>query len=92
MGLVSWPTLNPLVSVVNWAYVPGEGDRGAYGVGSGELVGEMTMMGVRLLGGVGGLLWDDGRSLLRENLPSFLLSNEAVDQDQSLWYRCDDSG
>ncbi len=36
-------------------------------------------------------LWDDGRNILRENLPS-LLSKEVVDWDQSAWYRCDNSG
>ncbi len=51
-----WPTLNPLPSRMYWAYLPGEGDRGAYGVESAELVGERMMIGVHLLGGVGGLL------------------------------------
>ncbi len=36
-------------------YSPGEGDRGAYGAESAELVGERMMISVRLLGGVGGL-------------------------------------
>ncbi len=36
--------------------MPGEGDRGIYGAESAEPVGEMMMIGVRLLGGVGGLL------------------------------------
>ncbi len=53
---MSQPTSNSLPSHMYRAYSPGEGDQGAYGVESAELVGEMTMIGVRLLGGVGGLL------------------------------------
>ncbi len=56
MGLMSWPTLNLPMKLANQVYVLGEGDRGAYGVGSGESVGVRMMIGVRLLGGVGGLL------------------------------------
>ncbi len=64
---------------------------GTYGVVSGESVGVRMMIGVHLLGGVGGLLSRmTGEVSLRENLPSFLLSNEAVDRDRSLWYGCDD--
>ncbi len=54
MGLVSWTTSNPLCSA-NWAYSPGEGDQGAYGVELAEPVEEMMMIGVCLLEGVGGL-------------------------------------
>ena len=36
--------------------MPGEGDQGAYGADSVELVGVRMMIGVHLLGGVGGLL------------------------------------
>ncbi len=36
-------------------YSLGVGDREAYGGSSAEVVGETTMIGVRLLGGVGGL-------------------------------------
>ncbi len=52
---MSWPTLNPLLSLMKRAYLPGEGDQGGYGVESAEPVGERTMIGMHLLGGVGGL-------------------------------------
>ncbi len=54
---MSRPTLNPLSLFLYQAYSPGEGDRGAYGRSSVEVVGEMTMIGMRLQGGVGDLLF-----------------------------------
>ncbi len=62
IGLTLWPTSNPLPSHMYQAYSPGEGDQGAYGVESAEPVEEMMTIGVHLLGGVGGLLWDDRSS------------------------------
>ncbi len=56
MGQMSQPMSNPLTKAANRAYMPGEGVRETYGGESAVVVGEITMIGVRLLGGVGGLL------------------------------------
>ncbi len=65
-----------------------------YGGSSAEVVGEMTTIGMRLLGGGRRpSLWDDGRNRLRNPL---LLrpcnSIEVIDRNQSVWYGCVDSG
>ncbi len=59
--------------------------KGTYGVELAELVGVMMTIGHVPSGrGRRPSLQDDRRSLLRKNLVSFLLSNEAVDWDRSL--------
>ncbi len=53
---MSWPMSNPPMCMANRAYVLGEGVQGTYGDGElADVVGEMMMIGVCLLGGVGGL-------------------------------------
>ncbi len=80
MGLVSRPTSNPPVCAVNQAYVLGEGDQGIYRVESGEPVGERMMTGMRLRGGVGGLLSGMTGEVSSERIspPSYSLMKSSI--------------